>query len=59
VRLQKASREQAKRDGEAARAAQQDARRQAEKDREQQKLVDEAAARLKAAEERYQTELAK
>jgi pilus assembly protein CpaC len=59
VRLQKALREQAKRDGEAARAAQQDARRQAERDREQQKLVDEAAARLKAAEERYQTELAK
>jgi pilus assembly protein CpaC len=59
ARLQKASRERAKRDGEAARAAQQDARRQAEKDREQQKLVDEAAARLKAAEERYQAELAK
>jgi pilus assembly protein CpaC len=59
VRLQKLSREQAKRDGEAARNAQEDARRQAEKDREQQKLVNEAATRLKAAEEQYQAELAK
>jgi hypothetical protein len=59
VRQERLSREQARRDGEAARRAQEEARRQAEKDRVQQKSIEEAAARLKAAEALYQAELAK
>jgi pilus assembly protein CpaC len=51
--------EQAKRDGEAARRAAEAAKRQAEIDRKQQKQIDEAAAKLKAAEIAYQAEMAK
>ena len=56
---EKLAREQAKHDGEAAKRAEETARRQAEIDRRQQKAVDEAAAKLKAAETAYQAELAK
>jgi pilus assembly protein CpaC len=56
---EKAAREQAKKDAEAARRAQEAAKKQAEIDRERQKSIDEAAARLKAAEAQYQAEVAK
>jgi hypothetical protein len=46
--------EQAKKDAEAARLAQIEAKKQAENDRIQQRAVDEAAARAKAAEAKYQ-----
>ena len=46
--------EQAKKDAEAARVAAIEAKKQAELDRIQQKAVDEAAARAKAAEAKYQ-----
>ena len=46
--------EQAKKDAEAARIAAIEAKKQAELDRIQQKAVDEAAARAKAAEAKYQ-----
>jgi pilus assembly protein CpaC len=46
--------EQSKKDAEAARIAAIEARRQAELDRERQKEIDEAAARAKAAEAKYQ-----
>jgi pilus assembly protein CpaC len=59
ARQEKAAKEQAKRDAEAAKKAQETARRQAEIDRERQRQIDEAAARLKAAEAAYQAELAK
>ena len=39
--------------------AYEDARKKAEQDREQQKSIDEAAAKLKAAEAAYNAELAK
>lgn len=52
-------REQAKRDEEMAKKAAEVAKRQAEIDRERQKEVDAAAAKLKAAEDAYQAELAK
>jgi pilus assembly protein CpaC len=52
-------REQAKRDEEAAKKAAEVAKRQAEIDRQRQKEVDAAAAKLKAAEDAYQAELAK
>jgi pilus assembly protein CpaC len=52
-------REQAKRDAEAAKKADEVAKRQAEIDRQRQKEVDAAAAKLKAAEDAYQAELAK
>jgi pilus assembly protein CpaC len=52
-------REQAKRDAEAAKKADEVAKRQAEIDRERQKEIDAAAAKLKAAEDAYQAELAK
>jgi pilus assembly protein CpaC len=52
-------REQAKRDEEVAKKAAEVAKRQAEIDRERQKEVDAAAAKLKAAEDAYQAELAK
>jgi pilus assembly protein CpaC len=51
-RQEKVAREQAKRDAEVA-------KRQAEIDRQRQREIDEAAAKLKAAEEAYQAELAK
>jgi pilus assembly protein CpaC len=51
-RKEKAAKEQAKRDAESA-------RKHAELDREHQKSVDEAAARLKAAQQAYDAELAK
>jgi pilus assembly protein CpaC len=54
-----ASRVKAKRDGEAARVAAEDARRTAELGKKRQKALDEAAALAKAAEDRYQAELAK
>jgi pilus assembly protein CpaC len=56
---QRAAREQARRDAEAARKAQEAAKRQAEIDRERQKAIDQAAARVKAAEAAYQAEIAK
>jgi pilus assembly protein CpaC len=46
--------EQAKKDAEAARLAAIEARKQAELERERQKEIDEAAARAKAAEAKYQ-----
>jgi hypothetical protein len=52
-------REQAKRDEEVAKKAAEVAKRQAEIDRQRQKEVDAAAAKLKAAEDAYQAELAK
>jgi pilus assembly protein CpaC len=58
-RQEKLAREQAKRDAEAARVAAEQARRQAEIDARHQKAVEEAAAKLKAAEAAYQQELAK
>ena len=54
-----AAREQAKRDAEAAQKAERDSARQAEIEKKQQKVIEEAAARLKAAEAAYQVELAK
>jgi pilus assembly protein CpaC len=59
IRLAKVAREQAKRDVEAARLAAEQAKRQAEIDKKQQKVTDEAEARVKAAEAAYQSELAK
>ena len=50
---------QARRDGDAARVAAEEAKRQAELGRKRQKALDEAASLAKAAEERYQAELAK
>jgi pilus assembly protein CpaC len=58
-RDEKLAREQAKRDAEQARRNAEAAKRQAELDREHQKEIDEAAAKLKAAEQAYQAELAK
>lgn len=59
----KRDREQAKRDAAAAKVeakqAAEQAKRQAEIDRKQQKAVEEAEAKLKAAQKEYQTELAK
>jgi pilus assembly protein CpaC len=52
VKQDKAAKEQAKRDAEAA-------KKQAAIDRERQKQIDEAAARLKAAEAAYQSEVAR
>src|SRR5262249_51973608 len=51
--------EQAKRDAEQAKRDAEVAKRQAEVDREHQKQIDDAAAKLKAAEEAYQAQLAK
>ena len=59
MKQEKAAKEQAKRDAEAAKKAQETAKKQAEIDRERQKQIDEAAARLKAAESAYQAELAR
>jgi pilus assembly protein CpaC len=53
------AREQARRNAEQARRDQAAAGRQAERDREQQKIIDEAAARLKNAEALYNAEVAK
>ena len=58
-RHDKLAHEQAKRDEEVAKKAAEVAKRQAEIDRERQKEVDAAAAKLKAAEDAYQAELAK
>ena len=59
VKQEKAAKEQAKRDAEMNKKAQEQARKQAEIDRERQKQIDEAAARLKAAEAAYQAEVAR
>jgi pilus assembly protein CpaC len=56
---EKLVKEQQRRDAEAAKKAGEEARRKAEQDREQQKSIDEAAAKLKAAEAAYNAELAK
>jgi pilus assembly protein CpaC len=56
---EKLAKEQQKRDAEAARKAGEDARKKAEQDKEQQKAIDDAAAKLKAAEAAYNAELAK
>jgi Flp pilus assembly secretin CpaC len=58
-RQEKLAKEQQKHDAEAARKAGEDARKKAEQDRDQQKSIDEAAARLKAAEAAYNAELTK
>jgi len=58
-RAQEAAREQARRDAEAAKRSQEDAQRQAEIDSRQQKEVDRALAKLRAAEAEYNSELAK
>jgi pilus assembly protein CpaC len=58
-RQDRLAREQAKRDEEAAKKAAEVAKRQAEIDRQRQKEIDAAAAKLKAAEDAYQAELAK
>jgi pilus assembly protein CpaC len=59
AKRQEQARAQAKRDAEAARRAQAAAKKQAALDRENKKAMDAAAARLKAAEARYNAELAK
>jgi pilus assembly protein CpaC len=59
ARQQKLDREQQKKSEEAARKAGEEARKQTDADRDQQKSLDAAAAELKAAEERYNAELAK
>jgi len=56
---EKAAKEQQKRDAEAAKKAGEEARKKAEQDKEQQKSIDDAAAKLKAAEAAYNAELAK
>jgi pilus assembly protein CpaC len=58
-RQEQLTREQTKRDAAAAAKAAQAAARQAEVDRKQQKVIDEASARLKAAAANYQSEIAK
>jgi pilus assembly protein CpaC len=58
-RQQQLAREQAKRDAVAAEKAKKDAARQAVIDQKRQKVIDEAAARVQAAEAAYQAELAK
>jgi pilus assembly protein CpaC len=58
-RHEKVAREQGKRDAEQAKRDIEVAKHQAEIDRQHQKQVDDAAARLKAAELAYQAELAK
>jgi pilus assembly protein CpaC len=59
ARQEKLAREQARRDAEQAKRDAEAAKRQAEIDKQRQKQVDEAAAKLKAAEQAYQAELAK
>jgi pilus assembly protein CpaC len=51
----KAAREQAKRDAEAQKKAEEEARRELIRQRDQQRAMDEAAAQLKAAQERYES----
>jgi pilus assembly protein CpaC len=58
-RQAKLAKEQAQRNEEAARIAAEEGKRQAELERKRQKALDEAAALAKAAEARYQAELAK
>ena len=58
-RQEQLTREQTKRDAAAAAKAAQAAARQAEVDKKQQKVIDEASARLKAAAANYQSEIAK
>jgi pilus assembly protein CpaC len=58
-RQEQVTREQTKRDAAAAVKAAQAAARQAEVDKKQQKVIDEASARLKAATANYQSEIAK
>jgi hypothetical protein len=59
VKQEKAAKEQAKRDAETNKKSQEQAKKQTEIDRERQKQIDEAAARLKAAEAAYQAEVAR
>ena len=59
VRQEKLSREQKKKDLEDGKKREEAARRQAERDREQQRAIEEAAGRLKAAEDQYNAEVAK
>jgi pilus assembly protein CpaC len=59
VEQQRLAREQSKRDAEDAKRAQEAARKQAEIDRRNHSAVDQAAARLKAAEAAYNAEIAK
>jgi pilus assembly protein CpaC len=59
VEQQRLAREQAKRDAEDAKRAQEAAKKQAEIDRRNHSAVDQAAARLKAAEAAYNAEIAK
>ncbi len=56
---EKLAREQAKRDAENAKREAEEAKHQAAIDRERQKEIDEAAAKLKAAEAAYQAEISK
>jgi hypothetical protein len=56
---QKLAREQSKRDAEDAKRAQEAAKKQAEVDRKNRIAIDQAAARLKAAEALYNAEVAK
>jgi pilus assembly protein CpaC len=56
---EKEAKEQAKRDAEAAKKAQELAKRDAERERERQKQIEAAAARLKAAEDAYNAEVAR
>jgi pilus assembly protein CpaC len=53
------AREQARRDAELAKRAKETARKQAERDRVQQKVIDDAAAKLKSAEALYNAEVSK
>ena len=53
------SKAQAKRDGEAARVAAEEAKRQAELERVHQKALDEAAAKAREADAKYQAELSR
>ena len=53
------AREQARRDAELAKSARETARKQAERDRVQQKVIDDAAAKLKSAEALYNAEVSK
>jgi pilus assembly protein CpaC len=59
LQQKKAAREQAKRDAEAAKRTQEETQKQLERDRERQKLLDQAASRLKAAQDAYDAEAAK
>ena len=59
VRQDELARVQARRDAELAKRAKVAAGKQALRDREQQKVIDEAAAKLKSAEAAYNAEVSK